>query len=89
MRLSRHAQTRSQQRALRPEILAVIHAFGTEAPAKGGCCRLLLDRRAIALASDGIAKRHAELEQFCGAYVVIGENDTLVTAGRQKSRFFN
>lgn len=89
MRLTAHAEMRSQQRAIPPALIDVIREYGSPSPARHGCTRYLLDRRSIALASEGDRQLSAQLERHRGAWLVAGPDDRVVTVGHQTIRFFN
>lgn len=89
MRLTVHAEIRSQQRAIPPALIEVIRTYGSPTPARRGCTRYLLDRHSIALACDGDRRLSARLERHRGTWLVAGPDDQIVTVGHQTLRFFN
>ncbi|MEI4471082.1 hypothetical protein [Frigidibacter sp. MR17.24] len=89
MRLTAHAEIRSQQRAIPPALIEVIRAYGSPTPARRGSTRYMLDRHSIALACEGDRRLSARLERHRGTWLVAGPDDQVVTVGHQTLRFFN
>lgn len=89
MRMTVHAELRSQQRAIPTALIEVIRAYGSPSPAHHGCTRYLLDSHSIALACEGDRRLSARLERHRGTWLVAGPEDQVVTVGHQTLRFFN
>lgn len=89
MRLTVHAELRSQQRAISPALIELVREYGSSTPARHGCTRYLFDRHSIALASEGDRRLSARLERHRGIWLVAGPDDQIVTVGHQTHRFFN
>jgi len=86
MQLTRHADLRRQQRCIPLEVLSTIYDFGTPFHARGAIS-LTLDTQSIALASEGDRRKRASLERYRGAYVIVGDGESIVTVARRLRRF--
>lgn len=86
MRLTTHADLRRNCRRIPVEVLSTIYDFGAAAHAKGAVS-LTLDARSIELASDGDRRRRSTLERYCGAYLIVGDGESIVTVARRRRRF--
>ncbi|PRX27136.1 hypothetical protein SAMN05216257_1169 [Meinhardsimonia xiamenensis] len=86
MQLTRHAEQRLQDRCLPRDVVATIYAYGSFRHARGAVS-LMLDREAIDLAAEGDRRRRNRLERYCGAYVIVGDGETIITAARRTRRF--
>lgn len=86
MRLTRHGQTRMQQRALAQDIIDAVYAYGT-ARHVGGAVSYTLDRSAIALACEGDCRIGARLMPYRGCYLIIGECEAVITVAHRTRRF--
>ena len=87
MHLTRHARIRSQQRGLSLDILDCVLAYGRVSKAPGGTSRVLLDRHAIALASDDYPQYRTRLEAKRGLYLILTQDGRVITAAHQQHRF--
>lgn len=85
MRLSHHAEERSRRRRLPMEIVSTIYRYGSEAH-KRGAISLTLDARSIALAAENDRCNRAKLERYQGAYIVVGDGETVITVARRRRR---
>jgi len=86
MRLTHHAELRSIQRRMPPEVISTIYSYGSTAHARGAVC-LTLDAQSIALAAESDRRRRSELERYQGAYIVVGDGETVVTVAHRRRRF--
>ena len=86
MHLTRHANLRRRQRCIPLEVLSMTYDFGTPVNARGAIS-LTLDMQAIALASEDDQRKRASLERYRGAYIVIGDGESIVTVARRRRRF--
>lgn len=86
--MSAHAADRARQRSLSPEPLGLLLDHGIRSPAGGGAEIVHLTgtaRRELAAEVDRKTwRRHAD--KLATAYVIIGANGTLVTAGHRFRR---
>jgi len=83
--LTRHAQARMQQRAIRPEVLEWLLQFGREAFDHHGGVVLYFDkaaRRRLARAAPG-AK---ELDRLARCYAVLSTGGEVITVGYRQRR---
>lgn len=85
MHLDRHAEQRCIQRRLPVDVLSTIYAFGVPRHAKG-TLSLTLDEQTITLASEGDRHSRAKLERYRGAYIIVGDSESIVTVARRSSR---
>ena len=87
-RMSAHARDRATQRSLSPELLGLLLDHGIRSPAGGGAEIVHLNqtsRRELAAEVDKKTwRRHAD--KLATAYVIIGANGTMVTAGHRFRR---
>ena len=83
--LTRHAQARMQQRAIRAEVLERLLEFGREAFDHRGCVTLYFDkaaRRRLARAAPG-AK---DVERLARCYAVLAPGGEVITVGHRQRR---
>lgn len=85
MRLTRHAERRSNERRVPRDVIRLIHDFGTTYRS-GGAEGLKLDRTAIDLASEGDHRLRADLRRYRGAYVIMSDEGTVITVARETRR---
>lgn len=83
-----HAVARSIERNLPEHILSTIWAYGSPRPSRGALS-LTLDTRSIELAAEDDRARLIDLERYRGAYVIVGDDDRLITAARRTRRCRN
>jgi hypothetical protein len=87
MVLTKHAHVRKCQRSLPSYVLSVAYEFGTCRTVRGAARSYTLDRTAIELASGVYPRRIAStLTRYLGVYVVVGENEKVVTVARGHCR---
>ncbi|MGV3576321.1 MAG: hypothetical protein ACO1O4_14435 [Devosia sp.] len=87
MVLSKHAHARKCQRSLPSYVLSAAYEFGTCRPVRGAVRAYTLDRTAVQLASEVYSRRIAStLTRYLGVYVLVGENEKVVTAARGHCR---
>ena len=89
MDITRHAQSRAEQRNVPADIIATVFAYGTPRKAPGSAVRLIFDKVSIALAADGSSRRRSELKRYSGVYLVLGEDNRIVTIARRYRRRFS
>tara|TARA_E500000318_G_scaffold107527_1_gene116956 strand:+ start:11162 stop:11434 length:273 start_codon:yes stop_codon:yes gene_type:complete len=87
MQLSRHAQTRLAQRAIPPVAIDWLQQFG-QAQRTGDATRYAFDKKGRRrlegyLGSIGLKS----LKKVLDAYMVISDDETLITAGYRTQRF--
>jgi hypothetical protein len=85
MRLTSHAEHRRTRRCIPVEILSAIYDFGLLSHSKGAVS-LMLDNQSIALACDGDRRKSSALERYRGAYVIVGDGESIVTVARRRRR---
>ncbi|POF63044.1 hypothetical protein CFR73_09270 [Novacetimonas maltaceti] len=84
--MTKHATRRSQQRAIRPVVLALLLEHGVRKPAGGGSEMIYLPRRRHAeLLAEGICTDDDRLK---GIYAIISADDQIVTVGHRTRRLW-
>lgn len=86
MHLTTHADRRRNRRRIPVEVFSTIYDFGASAHANGAVS-LTLDARSIELASDGDRRKRSTLERYRGAYLIVGDAESIVTVARRRRRF--
>lgn len=81
MRLTRHADRRYIPR----DIAQLIHDYGTPYRSRGAE-GLKLDRQAIELAAESNHRLSADLRRYRGAYMIVGDDGSIVTIARETRR---
>jgi hypothetical protein len=75
MKLTKHAQSRCQQRAIRDAHLSIVIAHGIESPAENGCTKVWLCER--------VAKQLIQqIQKATNVAVIISPNDEIITTFR-------
>ena len=80
--LTRHAQTRMQQRAIRPETLERLLEFGREAFDHNGGVVLYFDKAARRRLTR-IAPGAKDLERLARCYAILSTNGDILTVGHR------
>ena len=83
--LTRHAQARMQQRAIRAEVLDRLLEFGREAFDHRGCVTLYFDkaaRRRLARVAPG----DKDVERLARCYAVLSPGGEVITVGHRDKR---
>ena len=80
--LTRHAQTRMQQRAIRPEVLERLLEFGREAFDHNGGVVLYFDKAARRRLTR-IAPGAKDLERLARCYAILSTNGDILTVGHR------
>lgn len=83
MVLTKHAHARKCQRSLPSYVLTAAYEFGSCRSVRGHGRSYTLDRKSVDLANEVYPRRIAAmLTRYLGVYVVVGENEKIVTAAR-------
>ena len=83
---SGHATVRMNQRGIRDETIEALLSFGERKRSRGADV-YFMDRTARRRARDELGAKHfARIEKSLNAYVVVGDDGTLVTAARRLRR---
>ena len=85
MNLTAHASARMQQRAFPRHVVEAIVQYGAGRIVRGAES-LMLDKRALRMAAEVDNRLAIELERYCGAYVIVGDEGQIVTVARRKRR---
>jgi CRISPR/Cas system-associated endonuclease Cas1 len=88
MHMTRHAEQRRAQRNIPMEVVEAIYAFGRARSARGAMS-FILDHNSIVHASDGDRGVANRLTRYVNTYLIVGENERIVTAARAKRRLRN
>jgi hypothetical protein len=88
MLYSRHAEQRSQQRSVPPEVVFGIYKYGTCRRVRGRAESITLDREALVLAEDDLpSSDYSLLSRYVGAFLIVGEGERILTVARSTRRF--
>jgi len=86
MDMSIHAKIRSQQRAIPPMMIDLLLKFGTSEKSGNGTSKFFFDkasRRKVKAYAGNVSK---VLEEHLDLYVVVGENNAVVTVAHRMER---
>lgn len=86
MRLTRHADLRRIQRRVPEDVISTIYEYGAPVYSHGAVC-LTLDAHSIALAAETDRRSRSRLERYQGAYIVVGDGESVVTVARRRRHF--
>lgn len=87
MHLTKHAQTRNQQRAIPPMLIDLLLQFGSSERSGTGVSKVFFDKvsrrkvRAYAGSLAGLLDEHLDV------YAVVTDDMTVITAGHRTGRF--
>jgi hypothetical protein len=80
-----HAQTRCQQRAISPEVVDTLLAYG-QSKRHAGADIYFLDKRARTRAAAALGERYKRMEKRLNSYLVVSDDGQLITAARRRTR---
>lgn len=80
-----HAQCRSQQRSIAPEVVDALLSYG-EPHRRSGADVYFLTRRSRARAAAAMGNRYQKLEKQLNSYVVVADDGAIVTVGHRFRR---
>lgn len=86
MELSKHASTRSQQRAIPPLMIDLLMQFGTRQRAGDGTSRLFFDkasRRQVKAYAGQLAR---VLDEHLDLYAIVADDDKVITVAHRVDR---
>jgi hypothetical protein len=84
--LSKHAQTRSQQRGIQPSAMEVLAAYGAS-KFSHGCEVLFMDRSARQRARAALGKNaYAKVEPSLNTYLVLADDGAVITCAHRTCR---
>ena len=81
-RISRHAAIRMQQRSIPSVVVDLLLDLTDSLPAGSGCVAHRFTADSWAEAKRCLGQRATQIDRYRNAYVVVGENGTVVTAAR-------
>jgi hypothetical protein len=80
-----HAQTRSQQRSISPEVVDALLAYG-ELQRRSGADVYYLTKRSRARAAAAMGAHYQRLERHLNSYLVLADDGAIVTVGHRYRR---
>ncbi len=86
MRMSYHAISRSQQRAIPPMVIDLLAQFGKSEPAGDGTSLVFFDKSARRKVKAYAGPLASLLDSHLDVYAVFAANETLVTVGHRYER---
>lgn len=86
MKLSQHATRRCQQRAIPPLAVELVMRFGQREKAPGGVEKVFLTKTARRKLLSYAGPLGGALEQHLDIYLVLGDDDRVVTAAHRLER---
>jgi hypothetical protein len=84
--MTRHAQQRSQQRAIPPLVIDLLLQFGCGESAGGGARKLFFDRKARRRVHAYAGPVAPLLDEHLDVYAVIAPDDSIITVGHRLER---
>lgn len=87
MHLTKHAQTRTQQRAIPPMLIDLLLQFGSSERSGTGVSKVFFDkssRRKVKAYAGSLARL---LDDHLDVYAVVTDDMTVITAGHRTGRF--
>ncbi|TSA09049.1 MAG: hypothetical protein D4R79_14235 [Comamonadaceae bacterium] len=87
MQLTKHAQTRTQQRAIPPMLIDLLLQFGSSERSGAGVSKVFFDkasRRKVKAYAGSLA---GLLDAHLDVYAVVTDDMTVITAGHRTGRF--
>jgi hypothetical protein len=86
MNMTRHATTRSQQRAIPPMMIDLLIQFGTSESAGSGVSKVFFDKQACRRVSAYAGPLAASLNEHMDLYAVVADDRSIVTVGHRQER---
>lgn len=86
MKLTQHARTRSQQRAIPPILVDLLLRFGTHQPAGSNATKVFFDKRSRKQIHAYAGQLAGLLEEHLHVYAVINDDDQVITVAHRKER---
>lgn len=88
--LTLHAEARANQRGIRRDVIDLLLAFGTSAPAQDGCECIYMDHAARRAARRELGRAgYAKVERALDAYLILGGNGWIVTCAHRRARVWH
>ena len=84
--LTRHAQSRMQQRGISAATVEALLDFGREVHVDRGCDLVFFDKRARARLAKANPRAAAEAERISKSYAILGSDGTVITVGHRYRR---
>lgn len=82
---TRHAETRCQQRGIRPEVVDAILAYGRRRR-RHGADVYFMDSQSHARAQDDLGGQYAKLADRLNTYLVMSDDGQMVTVAKRLGR---
>ncbi|MBA8907487.1 MULTISPECIES: DUF4258 domain-containing protein [Phyllobacteriaceae] len=82
---TRHAETRCQQRGIKPEVIDAILAYGRR-KRRFGADVYFMDSKARSRAMAELGRSYAKVSDRLNTYLVISDDGQMITAGKRLGR---
>lgn len=86
MNMTRHAQTRSQQRAVPPMMIDLLLQFGKSESAGAGVAKMFFDKQARKRVAAYAGSFASLLDEYLDLYAVVGQDMAVITVGHRTER---
>lgn len=83
MKLTQHAQVRTQQRGIPPLMIDLLEQFGTKEKASDGAVMLYFDKAARRHVKSYAGVLARFIEDFMDVYAVVSADDSVITVGHR------
>ena len=87
MQLSKHAQTRSQQRAIPPMLIDLLLQFGSSERAGSGVSKMFFDKSSRRKVKAYAGSLSSILDDHLDVYAVVTDDLMVITTGYRTQRF--
>lgn len=86
MNMTRHARTRSQQRAVPPMMIDLLLQFGKSESAGAGVAKMFFDKQARKRVAAYAGSFASLLDEYLDLYAVVGQDMAVITVGHRTER---
>ncbi len=87
MNMTKHAQVRSQQRAIPPMLIDLLLQFGASERAGTGVSKVFFDKTSRRRVKAYAGPLASLLEDHLDVYAVVNDDQTIITTGHRTVRF--
>lgn len=87
MNMTKHAQVRSQQRAIPPMLIDLLLQFGASERAGAGVSKVFFDKTSRRRVKAYAGPLASLLEDHLDVYAVVNDDQTIITTGHRTVRF--
>jgi hypothetical protein len=81
--MTKHAQTRSQQRGISPMMVDLLMQFGVKEPAGSGATKVFLNKEAKRKLTAYAGRLASHLQQHLDIYAVLSADDEVITVAHR------